>query len=545
MQFGNAAARTSRWILLLLTTAFVARGVYLSLALPYGAPLDEPYHYAYASFFETTGRPPRGAEPSVSAELVRAQGKIPRPSVWETSDASFAHFSRLPASERSIRRSEAFALVPSERKVWVFPNYESQQPPLAYLLAIPLLRLLEAAPIDSRLLALRLFGTLIAAAAVPLVYALLRRFLQRRTALAATAAYVAFPGVGMFVGRFTNDQLALPLMTGLLLFLAVVAEGGLKPLPAVALGALLAAGLWTKLYFLSMLPAVLCAAGLSPRPVRGRTLALAAGAVLAAGIAFLPWVTRQRSATGDWFGLTETVQARGLGVTFVDLLGVTPQLVDPERLAVFARTFVWPGTWTWMGAPWPVSPIVAAGLLAVVVFVRPPPSVIARPGLAALGFALFWFITAQAIHAANFFAIGRKVQSAPVAGHEGWYLLSLLPVLLLAGEGVGRTRCVTFTALAVLCVLVDATLQFGLLPGCYAGIFGIPGTPMTEALRIAFHPRFAFAALAVVSLVGFHGRELAAIAATWLGLICVGIALVNWSNTTEATSPRPPLSPAP
>ncbi len=39
----------------LLTAAFLLRGVFFALALPYGDPLDEPFHLGYASFVAPAG----------------------------------------------------------------------------------------------------------------------------------------------------------------------------------------------------------------------------------------------------------------------------------------------------------------------------------------------------------------------------------------------------------------------------------------------------------------------------------------------------------
>ena len=54
---GFLRARTRRAVWL-LCAAFGLRGFFLNLALPYGDPLDEIFHFGYAVFFETTGHPP-------------------------------------------------------------------------------------------------------------------------------------------------------------------------------------------------------------------------------------------------------------------------------------------------------------------------------------------------------------------------------------------------------------------------------------------------------------------------------------------------------
>jgi hypothetical protein len=233
---------------------------------------------------------------------------------------------------------------------------------------------------------------------------------------------------------------------------------------------------------------------------------------------------RQRAATGDWLGTAETVWARATGVTAVERLREIPWFLSPEKLAGLTRSFVWPGSWTWMGAPWPVWYAMIAGLVASVLFVQRPAAEAARRGVAALAFALFWFLVAQGFHATSFAAMARHTHTSP-PGHEGWYLLSLLPAVLVAGEAIGQTRREAFVALAALGLLSDTVLQFGLLPACYIGILGLPGVPLTAGFALAARPGVVFPILSVFSLTAWRGRWIAALAALWIGLLGAGIAL--------------------
>lgn len=495
--------------------------------LPFGDPLDEPFHYAYASFMAAAGRPPAGQEPSVAGEVIRASAAMPQPESTGTPTTTFRRFLDLPATEQARRRQQAFASSPVERTAWAYPNYEAQQPPLAYAVVCPFLRLFARAPIDWRLLALRLFGVLIASAAVPIVFALLSRFVETQTALAATAAYAAFPGVGMFVGRFTNDQLALPIAAALLWLLVEIAERGLSAAKAAALAGLLTAGLWTKLYFLAFLPVFPLAARLSPASVRTRTFVRVGGATLAAALLFLPWALRQRARTGDWLGLTETVRARELGVTAAERLREFPGILRPDHFVVLGRTFVWPGTGSWIGAPFPVSLLLAGTFVLLIVSARRPPSRRARPGLAAFGLVLVSFAAAQAAHAATFAAVARKAHSPPGAGYEGWYALVLAPVLLVTGEAFGRQRRTGFVVLAAGGLLADVFLLFGLLPACYALEFRRHATPwFLPCLRFVVHPSRALDVLNAVSLARPGPGWLAAVSIAWLASLSAAIALL-------------------
>ncbi|HYR45728.1 MAG TPA: hypothetical protein VER78_01890, partial [Thermoanaerobaculia bacterium] len=180
----------------LLTSAFFLRGVFLALALPYGDPLDEPFHYGYASYLATTCLVPRAGVASMPADALRPMARLPRSTSFGGPHPSWKDFASETPRERAADREEAFAFRPGERAAFVTANYETQQPPLAYLPAAGILRLFPRAALDRRLALLRLFSALAAASAVPLVWLFFRRLLARSAALAATAAFVAFPGVG-------------------------------------------------------------------------------------------------------------------------------------------------------------------------------------------------------------------------------------------------------------------------------------------------------------------------------------------------------------
>ena len=102
---------------------------------------------------------------------------------------------------------------------WI--RYESHQPPLYYALATPVYLATQHLSVDRRVLALRLFTSLIGAAAVALTFVAARQLTPERPAIAAGAAgIVAF--VPMFVAisaAVENDALATAVVTGTLALL--------------------------------------------------------------------------------------------------------------------------------------------------------------------------------------------------------------------------------------------------------------------------------------------------------------------------------------
>lgn len=192
----------NRTILCVLTFAFFSRGLFLILALPIGDPLDELFHSAYAEYFAATGSAPRAATLSIPSSSSRVTAMMPRSTNFGGPKLTFWQFLAQPDARQRELRKIAFTPVPAERGVFAAPNYESQQPPLMYAIAASVLDV-SSSRIDLRLFDLRLIAILFASCAVPLSYLFFRRILSQRSALGATLALVAFPGIGVFTSRFT------------------------------------------------------------------------------------------------------------------------------------------------------------------------------------------------------------------------------------------------------------------------------------------------------------------------------------------------------
>jgi 4-amino-4-deoxy-L-arabinose transferase-like glycosyltransferase len=514
------------WPLLLLTAAFLFRGVFFALALPAGDPLDETYHFAYASFMAQTGRVPRAGENSIPIEFGRATATLP--ATGPSGAISWGDYSRLPEERRRELRAMAYEYRPAERETFFAPNYETQQPPLFYGLAASFLKAFPRAPFSTRLAAVRLLSVLLAALAIPLAYRFLRRLFPRRTALAATAALTAFPGIGIFAGRFTNDTLALPIAAALLGLFVDAARDRLSQGKSVAMAALFAAALWTKLYFLLLLPAVLALSLLArTRRSLGRALLATAASV----VVFLPWALHQRAQTGDWLGLYASKQATALAIGLPARLAAFPDLLRARFAIVFGRTFLWPGTRSASGAPAVVSVVLAATLLLLVTGAavsRAERSRFRARAWWAGGFAALAFLVGQFAYASTYAAVGRARGLPPSAGPDGWYLLLLFPVILTAGCLFGRSIPSRWFLLSAAVFLVaEALMTFGVLPGVYTGrtAFNGANVPISVYGGQLLRPAESILAFERVGLAGLSSVSLGLVVAIWLFLQGAGIAL--------------------
>ena len=405
---GRARDRTA---LRLLVAAFALRALFLDLALPFGDPLDEHFHFAYASFIAQEHRLPDLHEMSVATEFWRPILLLPISSPFAIRKTTWKEFAALSRGERAERRREAYEHVAGERRIYMSPNYEIQQPPLFYLVSSLPLLLLPAAPFDVRFLVGRFFASALAACAVPLAFRFFRVLFARREALLATLVLVACPGLGSFLGRFTNDALAVPIVFAILTLLMRCAQGHLTGGRAALLGLLLAAGLWTKLYVLILCPVAPLLALFAPSRTRARTLGLALAAVAASFLAFLPWMLHERASTGDWLGLAETRLAHELGLGLRDSIGALPSLLRPVLLSGFMKTFLYPGTWSEIGAASVAAGVIGLGfivlLIAPVLGTRSSFSPRRRRLGIAMSCVVLFFLAGQVGHAATFAAAAR------------------------------------------------------------------------------------------------------------------------------------------
>jgi 4-amino-4-deoxy-L-arabinose transferase-like glycosyltransferase len=507
------------WIVPALAVAFALRGIFLDLALPYGDPLDEPFHLAYASFPAETGRVPTAREPSVALDVLRPLNRLPRSAAFGPPWFAWGDFVRRTPSDRTLLRTEAYRFEASERRSFVTPNYETQQPPLVYLLSAVFLRFLPRTTVDHRLLDLRLLATVCAAFAIPLWYRFFRRLLPKRSALAATAVCVVLPGAGSLVGRFTNDALALPIAAALLILLVDLSRGRLDQRRALLLAGTLAAGCWTKLYFLPLLGTPVVVGLCAPAGRRGTTLRRAAAASALALLLFLPWMAHQHHETGDWLGLTPSKMAAAAGVGIGARLAALSGAFRPRYWIVFGRTFLWPGTDSAMGAPAAAAAVLSAGLLALwlaPLFSSRSPSRRLSRGAVAAAVAVVVFVGSELLYNATFAAVARAYGRSTIPQGFGWYAAILTPAVLAMGCLSGRpTPRWVWPALTGCALLVGWWLDLGVLPGVYSGrtSFNASNVPLAAYLHLSLSPT---AAMRIYDAVGLIEPGAALLGVVWV-----------------------------
>jgi 4-amino-4-deoxy-L-arabinose transferase-like glycosyltransferase len=251
---------TAAWACALV--AFLNAACWSLIAPPFEAP-DEPSHFAYVQDLAETGRPPSSSLESFSPQEQIAlrdlqQGEVrysPQNHTISTAaeQAQLQHDLSLPLSGASTNAGVA-----------------ASEPPLYYALETIPYYVASSGTLLDRLALMRLFSALTAGLTTLFVFLFLREALPRRPwAWTVGALGVAFaPLLGLMAGAVNSDALLYTASAALFFCLARGFRRGLTPRLAAFTGAVIAAGLLTKLNFFGLLPGAIL--GLLVLTVRAR-----------------------------------------------------------------------------------------------------------------------------------------------------------------------------------------------------------------------------------------------------------------------------------
>jgi 4-amino-4-deoxy-L-arabinose transferase-like glycosyltransferase len=252
---------------------------------PFQVP-DEPSHFAYTQYLAQTGKPPpQGTGSSYSPQEVVALRGL---KFYETIGDPNERGVITRAQDRVLKRDLAQPLSPLSDGA---TSPATNQPPLYYALAAIPYWLSPSHQILTRLTIMRLLSALLAAGTVLAVFMFLRELLPSLPwAWTVGALMVAFQPVVSFIAAGVQGDNLLYLASALT-FLALTRayRRGLTRRRAVAIGAVVAAGLLSKLTFLALLPGIVLAVALLGWRERRAGWPRAVGLVVLAGaIALVP-----------------------------------------------------------------------------------------------------------------------------------------------------------------------------------------------------------------------------------------------------------------
>ena len=472
------------WLLTgLLITAFLARGpLYLSVFPPFEG-WDEYQHLAYIIHLDETGTIPVFNKSNVSAALRPLIAAMPH-SQWggdqvkEWGALSYAEFWNAPARASSAERS-------------TFRLYQAQQPPLAYVVDLPIWRALSGGDSLAAIAAIRTVNLLLVAAALVLFAAALERLVPAFAPRVAVLALVCLhPLFFQNLARVANDGLAVA--TGIAgISLLLLADGRTLLTRGLLAAVCLAASVSAKQTSLTLIPAFVV--GL---PLIGWAHGLSAGRLWRvtsiAVVAFLLLVAPMWLWSYQHYGAILTTQDT---IELAQKGSVVAALITSARTLDWGPVIdfllvpgrAWVGGWSFLEVQKPLADLyswswqlllLTAGVGAVVALLRRA----WRGDRAASTLRTDRVTTAGSVVCAMvviFTALGmlyHAVQGNAVFGRSftnPWYFMTAQPfllVLVVRGlEAINRwLATVAAAALAVLFVAIDLHGTWVQMPAHYA-----------------------------------------------------------------------------
>lgn len=446
--------------LALAVIAAVSRLLLQTAVMPPYAGLDEPFHVARLAFVAAEGRNPSSSElsvpPYLAASMAGAEGFMPA-----YSEISW----RWPGF---LRARQTPVVVPRplgspELRPYVRSNYQAQHPSLYYTLAAPL-----AGSERNDLAELRRWRLLSIPFAVAVILA--TAAIGFRTAgqrgAAAAVLLVSVPTWLTVVARASNDAFACALLAAAI----AISWHGPRSRSGMFLEALAwAAALAAKLYSWPV-AALLPFLWIAQRASRTRWAIVTAAGALAAGLT--SWMLRARA--GNALGLFMFESSAERTMEWSDLLRV--QWLEIAKMTVASG--IWASGPHWNALTPAGMALYAGPVLALFLWMLPALWRRHRAELAVVGAALVAFGFAQLVSALAYL---RDAPSSgpilPAGGKEGWYWLTLAPLLagvLLARVLSGAPRTVAI-AIAAWLVGWDVLLSEGALFQDYAGLTSAAG----------------------------------------------------------------------
>ncbi len=481
----------------LLLALALANGVLYCCALPLWEGFDEPFHYAYVESLVKAHSLPVTNRTEISEEIRESFNDVPLSRLLSQAmpgSMSFEEWSKIGDPEKRVRQGRLASLHEEMRRSsGGVLNYESQQAPLAYFLYAPFDYLSFTMKLSSRILVLRLVGTLAATLATFAALSQLAALLGITGDFLIAALLVVFSGQMFWasVAHVGNDFAALPLS---IWFLLLLMRSAMHPASRnlLALSGVLAAGLLTKAYFLAFAPVLLLLLVylVAARKTSKQTaICSAAFVVLVAG----PWYLRNYLLYGTLSGTQQSLA----GIGFSQALGALPRINWLSSASQFALWSLWTGNWSFLS--FSQITLKLELLLLVASFVFYARTLKGRGSLPQV-----WLLSACAL-----FGLSLVYQTCVTWVHtsgastfpEPWYAQGIVAVgILLCFRGLAQSRAAGRIVAACLVLLTGwialATYFAKLLP--YYGAAISRANARTVWLWWSGHPSADLASIAMV-----------------------------------------------
>ena len=316
--------------------------------LPLWEGFDEPFHYAYVQSVTRSHAIPVVNRTPISLEIRESLNAVPLSRLLSqvvSGSLSFEEWSKLTEAQKLARRNKLQLLTRDmAARGDNIVNYEAQQAPLAYFVYAPLDWLLSGLSLPSRILCLRLIGTIAATVLMFLVVNQLNDAIDLTGVFRIICLAVIFEGQMLWasIAHVSNDILAVPLTLWFLTQLLITARNSTSKNVLMLFG-LFAIGLLVKAYFLAFAPLLLLFA-IWLLLLRRISWKIAASSVaLALGIA-LPWYLRNLRLYGSFSGTQQSVA----GIGPIQALSALLRIQWVRSFGDFAMWSLWTGNWSFL-----------------------------------------------------------------------------------------------------------------------------------------------------------------------------------------------------
>jgi hypothetical protein len=474
--------RSASFLAVIVWVCFLSRAVFYSSMMPVWEGYDESSHFDFVDYLAREHRLPDVRNATGSRAVADSVQLAPVP--WTNraeSPTEIPHdeFWKLPEPARLARDRALMAIRtdgPRDPGMPGRPLYEAQQPPLAYIVFLPVLLVFRHASLLTQAWALRIAGSLLASLVIPLGYFTGRKVFGNDWQGVGVAALVcAMPELMILTTHAGNEPLALAAGSAciycLIRFVEFKRAEFKRPVrEAAILGVVLGLALLTKAYFLILIPSVFAVCGWmwlrdrARRPAVARQFAIIIGfTVLIAGW----WYGRTLVTTGTITGQVTDVGAQQSNVSLLQAVA-RMRWLDAADFAL--TTHVWLGGWSFLVLRgWMYH---LAGMVLVAAFIGMPIVAIRKrtPGLLITGAIAGSFWIVPAYHALEGFRINGRSETM---GYYAYCVVIAEAVCLVAGIGALLPKSGSRFSVPVLVTLFAAIDIYGsvfLLMPYYAGL---------------------------------------------------------------------------
>jgi len=316
---------------ILLIILFVVQGIIFSGMYPLWEGYDEYAHFAFIQHVAEEKILPTYQD-YLSNEIVYTFEKTPMSNSlrWNAFYVNNEHLlssysnywdsfdiNEIQNNRKLISSQPLESRINSEPRV---PIYEAQQPPLSYIVHVPVYQLFYDQDILTRVFALRIFSVFITAAAAVVAYKTISLLFDDRFIRVGSLMFIVFnPMFITNISRVNNEAVTIFLFSVFLYMMILYLKGKTNTMHVLVIGVIVGLGLLTKSTFMPavlLVPIFIFLKHIQTDTVKPRISKLHSlknlGLIFGVAIPMVSWLYFERFTTGNFSGI-EGVQGGNLG----------------------------------------------------------------------------------------------------------------------------------------------------------------------------------------------------------------------------------------